>query len=141
MGMIFQNFNLIQSWNINQNLDYSLRALNWKNRDERINRIKEVLADTNLSNKATKKVFELSGGEQQRVAIARALLNKPKLLIADEPTGSLDDKSADDLMYLIKEITAQNHTSVIFATHSGRILDKFPALSYECRDGSLLIAD
>ena len=137
LGMIFQQFNLIKNWNVFQNLDYSLRALDWNDKEKREKRIDEVLTDIDLSNKKQNKIFELSGGEQQRVAIARALLNKPQLLIADEPTGSLDMNSADDLMYLIKKIATENQTAVIFATHDMRIVEKFPALTYLCEDGQL----
>ncbi len=141
LGMIFQQFNLIKSWNVYQNLDYSLRALDWKEKEKRSNRIKEVLSDIGLESKIKSKIFELSGGEQQRVAIARALLNKPRLIIADEPTGSLDMNSADELMYLIKKVASENQTAVIFATHDMRIVEKFPALTYMCEDGRLLSLD
>ena len=141
LGMIFQQFNLIKSWNVYQNLDYSLRALDWKEKEKRADRIKEVLSDIGLESKIKSKIFELSGGEQQRVAIARALLNKPRLIIADEPTGSLDMNSADELMYLIKKVASENQTAVIFATHDMRIVEKFPALTYMCEDGRLLSLD
>ncbi len=141
LGMIFQQFNLIKSWNVYQNLDYSLRALDWKDKNKRLLRIKEVLADIGLSHKIKSNIFELSGGEQQRVAIARALLNYPRLIVADEPTGSLDLSSADELMYLIKKIASKNQTAVIFATHDMRIVDKFPALTYLCKDGHLQSID
>ncbi len=141
LGMVFQQFNLIKSWNVYQNLDYSLRALDWKDKEKRLVRIKEVLSDIALENKIRSKIFELSGGEQQRVAIARALLNKPQLIVADEPTGSLDMNSADELMYLIKRIASENQTAVIFATHDMRIVDKFPALTYICKDGKLISFD
>ncbi|MEZ4907903.1 MAG: ATP-binding cassette domain-containing protein [Saprospiraceae bacterium] len=86
-------------------------------------------------------VIELSGGEQQRVAIARALLNKPELLIADEPTGNLDSNSSNDLMYLIKRLATENQTAVIFATHDTKIIEKFPALTYICKDQKLEFLD
>ena len=141
MGMIFQQFNLIKSWNVYQNLDYALRALDWKDKSKRHDRIKEVVRDTGLQDKINSPVYELSGGEQQRVAIARSLLNKPSLLIADEPTGSLDNNSADELMYLIQRLADENQMAVLFATHDMRIVDKFPALTYICKDGKLLAYD
>lgn len=137
LGMIFQQFNLIKGWNVYQNLDYCLRALDWEDKEIREKRIKEVVFDIGLAKKLSSKIFELSGGEQQRVAIARALLNKPQILIADEPTGSLDMNSADELMYLIKRVATVNQTAVIFATHDMRIVKKFPALTYICEDGKL----
>jgi cell division transport system ATP-binding protein len=141
LGMIFQQFNLINSWTVYQNLDYALRALEWTDKKIRNTRIREIAFDTGLHKKLKSKVFELSGGEQQRVAIARALLNRPQLLIADEPTGSLDRNSGDELMYLIKRIATENQTAVIFATHDQRIVEKFPALTYMCKNGRLISAD
>lgn len=141
LGMIFQSFNLINSWTVYQNLDYSLRALEWTDKDVRHNRIKEVLFQTGLSKKINSRAYELSGGEQQRVAIGRAILNNPGLLIADEPTGNLDRNSANDLMYLIKKIATDSQTSVLFATHDYRIIEKFPALTYVCKDQQLLFQD
>ena len=141
MGMIFQNFNLITSWTVYQNLDYSLRALDWPDKDIRHNRIKEIVFEVGLANKLQNRIFELSGGEQQRVAISRALLNKPDLLIADEPTGNLDKNSTNELMYLIKKIATESQTAVVFATHDYNIIEKFPALTYLCKDGRLMFQD
>ncbi len=141
LGMIFQQYHLIKSWNVYQNLDYALRALDWKDKKIRDARIKEVILDIGLQKKLKSKVFELSGGEQQRVAIARALLNRPQLLIADEPTGSLDLNSGDELMYLIKRVATESQTTVIFATHDMRIVKKFPALTYMCKDRKLISID
>ena len=81
---------------------------------------------------------ELSGGEQQRIAIARALLNKPKVIIADEPTGNLDTETALDIVALLKEITKKG-TAVIMSTHNMLILQKYPGIVYKCEDG--LLAD
>ena len=141
LGMIFQNFNLINGWTVYQNLDYSLRALDWLDKEIRHNRVKETLFAVGLAKKMNNKIFELSGGEQQRVAIGRALLNKPALLIADEPTGNLDINSTNDLMYLIKRIATENQTAVLFATHDYKIIEKFPALTYLCKDKNLLFQD
>ena len=141
LGMIFQQYNLIKSWNVYQNLDYALRALDWKDKEARDARIKEVVKDIGLQDKIDAGIYELSGGEQQRVAIARSLLNKPVLLIADEPTGSLDNNSADELMYLIQRLADDNQMAVLFATHDMRIVKKFPALTYLCKDGRLLAYD
>lgn len=141
MGMIFQNFNLINNWTVYQNLDYSLRALDWPDKEIRNNRIKEIVFEIGLAKKLNNKIFELSGGEQQRVAIGRALLNKPELLIADEPTGNLDVNSTNELMYLLKRIATENQTAVLFATHDYKIIEKFPALTYLCKDRKLLFQD
>lgn len=141
LGMIFQDFFLFSSWNVFENLDYILRALGWQNKDGREQRIKEVLIDVGLIKKIFNKVYELSGGEQQRVAIARAIINNPSVLIADEPSGNLDIESADELMYLIKDISRKHRTAVLFATHDERITKKFPARTYICENGKLIDSD
>ena len=80
--------------------------------------------------------YELSGGEQQRIAIARALLNKPKIIIADEPTGNLDPETASHIVKLLKDIT-QTGTAVVMSTHNIPMLDKFPGIVYRCKDGHI----
>lgn len=141
MGMIFQSFNLINNWTVYQNLDYCMRALEWNEKDIRNDRIKEVLYEIGIAKKINTKIFELSGGEQQRVAIGRALLNKPELLIADEPTGNLDINSSNELMYLLKKLATESQTAVLFATHDYKIIEKFPALTYMCKDKKLVFVD
>ena len=90
MGIIFQDFQLLGDRTVYKNLEFVLKATGWKNKNERNERINEVLKAVGLENSIEKMPHELSGGEQQRVAIARALLNSPKLIVADEPTGNLD---------------------------------------------------
>lgn len=141
MGMIFQSFNLINNWTVYQNLDYCMRALEWNDKDIRNARIKEVLYEIGIAKKINTRIFELSGGEQQRVAIGRALLNKPELLIADEPTGNLDINSSNELMYLLKKLATESQTAVLFATHDYKIIEKFPALTYMCKDKKLVFVD
>jgi cell division transport system ATP-binding protein len=137
LGMIFQEYFLFKAWTVFENLDYILRALGWHNKDTRTERIKEVLIDVGLVKKIYDKTFELSGGEQQRLAIARAIINNPSVLIADEPTGNLDVKSSDELMYIIKAVSKKHKSAVLFATHDERLVKKFPARTYLCRDGLL----
>ncbi len=91
----------------------------------------EVLNKVGLSTKDYKMPHELSGGEQQRLAIARALLNKPAIILADEPTGNLDPEISDELMKLMKDITNEG-TSVLMATHDYRIINKFYGKIYKC---------
>jgi cell division transport system ATP-binding protein len=79
---------------------------------------------------------ELSGGEQQRVAIARAILNKPRIIIADEPTGNLDPETASNIVGLLKQISMSG-TAVVMTTHNIPMLDKFPGIVYRCKDGSM----
>ena len=80
--------------------------------------------------------YELSGGEQQRVAIARAILNKPKMIIADEPTGNLDPETADNIVSLLKQISLTG-AAVVMSTHNIPMLDKYQGIVYRCKDGML----
>lgn len=137
IGIVFQDLSLFDSWTVFDNLDFVLKATDWVNLNEREERIKKVLEEVNLLDKISSYVHELSGGEQQRLSIARAILNTPKLIIADEPTGSLDPESADEILYLLHRIAKQNHTAVILATHDYRIIKKFPARVYECKKESI----
>lgn len=134
MGIIFQDFQLLHEFTVHGNLEFVLKATGWKNKTEIEQRINEVLKDVGMSDKKDKKTHELSGGEQQRIAIARALLNKPKVIIADEPTGNLDAETASNIVKLLKEITLQG-TAVIMSTHNLLMLDKHPGIVYRCENG------
>ena len=135
-GIIFQDFQLLHYLTVYRNLHFVLKATGWKNKKEIDERIDEVLTDVGLLDKKNKMPHELSGGEQQRIAIARALLNKPKVIIADEPTGNLDTGTALDIVALLKEITKKG-TAVIMSTHNMLILQKYPGIVYRCEDGVL----
>lgn len=135
-GIIFQDFQLLHDLTVYRNLHFVLKATGWKNKKEIDERIDEVLTDVGLLDKKNKMPNELSGGEQQRIAIARALLNKPKVIIADEPTGNLDTGTALDIVALLKEITKKG-TAVIMSTHNMLILQKYPGIVYRCEDGVL----
>ena len=135
-GIIFQDFQLLHDLTVYRNLHFVLKATGWKNKKEIDERIDEVLTDVGLLDKNNKMPHELSGGEQQRIAIARALLNKPKVIIADEPTGNLDTGTALDIVALLKEITKKG-TAVIMSTHNMLILQKYPGIVYRCEDGVL----
>ena len=135
-GIIFQDFQLLHDLTVYRNLHFVLKATGWKNKKEIDERIDEVLTDVGLLDKKNKMSHELSGGEQQRIAIARALLNKPKVIIADEPTGNLDTGTALDIVALLKEITKKG-TAVIMSTHNMLILQKYPGIVYRCEDGVL----
>ena len=135
-GIIFQDFQLLHDLTVYRNLHFVLKATGWKNKKEINERIDEVLTDVGLLDKKNKMPHELSGGEQQRIAIARALLNKPKVIIADEPTGNLDTGTALDIVALLKEITKKG-TAVIMSTHNMLILQKYPGIVYRCEDGVL----
>ena len=136
MGVIFQDFQLLSDRTVYKNLRFVLRATGWKGKKQIDERIKEVLSDVGLEDKADKMPHELSGGEQQRIAIARAILNKPKLIVADEPTGNLDPETAENIIRLLRHIS-QTGTSVIMSTHYMPLLDKYPGIVYRCENGSL----
>lgn len=135
-GIIFQDFQLLHDLTVYRNLHFVLKATGWKNKKEIDERIDEVLTDVGLLDKKNKMPHELSGGEQQRIAIARALLNKPKVIIADEPTGNLDTGTVLDIVALLKEITKKG-TAVIMSTHNMLILQKYPGIVYRCENGVL----
>ena len=97
LGVVFQDFKLLPNKTIKQNLEFVLRATEWVDSEKINSRIKEVLQKVNLDYVIDKYPFELSGGEQQRVAVARALINSPSIIFADEPSGNLDSKNADEL--------------------------------------------
>ncbi len=136
MGIIFQDFQLLHDRDVWHNLCFVLRATGWKDKAEINGRIDEVLAAVGMRDKLHSMPHELSGGEQQRISIARALLNKPKMIIADEPTGNLDPDTANNIVGLLKDITAQG-TSVVMSTHNISMLNRYPGIVYRCRKGKL----
>jgi cell division transport system ATP-binding protein len=138
LGIVFQDFNLLTDRNVEENLYFVLRATGWEDEAEMNKRTTEVLEGTGLLAKRYAMPFELSGGEQQRVVIARALLNKPALLIADEPTGNLDPETSDDVLVLMRNLAKQNNTAVLCATHDYRILQNFPARIIRIQHGKLI---
>ena len=133
IGIIFQDFKLLQDRNIYQNLEFVLTSIGWKNKSEIKNRIEETLIKVQIEDKSYKLPYELSGGEQQRASIARAIINRPKLIIADEPTGNLDPKKSIEIVNLLKEINLSG-SSVIIATHDYDIIKNQPGLIYKCQN-------
>ncbi|MGN0280697.1 MAG: cell division ATP-binding protein FtsE [Prevotella sp.] len=136
MGIIFQDFQLLGDRTVRRNLEFVLKATGWKKKDEIEARIHEVLAEVEMDDKIDNMPHELSGGEQQRIAIARSILNKPKIIIADEPTGNLDPETAENIIRLLREIS-QTGTSVVMSTHNLPLLDKYPGIVYRCTEGNL----
>ena len=136
MGVVFQDFQLLGDRTVYKNLQFVMKATGWKKKDEIDQRINEVLSDVGLQDKIEKMPHELSGGEQQRVAIARAILNKPKLIIADEPTGNLDPETAEDITKLLRKI-CQTGTAVVMSTHNMPLLDKYPGVVFRCAGGKM----
>jgi cell division transport system ATP-binding protein len=138
LGIVFQDFNLLTDRNVEDNLLFVLRATGWTDQAEMDKRVQEVLEGVNLADKRFAMPFELSGGEQQRIVIARALLNRPALLIADEPTGNLDPETSDDVLTLLRNLAKEYNTAVLCATHDYRILQNFPARIIRIRNGKLI---
>ena len=138
IGMVFQKFHLFDRWTVEQNLDYVLKATDWKNLKDRTDRISEVIEEIKLSDKRDIRVHQLSGGEQQKVVIARAILNKPQLIIADEPTGNLDPESSEEIMHLLYKIASENKMAILIATHDHILMQKFPARVFNCINGNIV---
>lgn len=122
MGMVFQDFRLLKNKTVYENVAFAMEIVGANPKEIR-RRVSTVLSQTGLSEKWKFYPDQLSGGEQQRVGIARALVNNPKFIVADEPTGNLDNETADGIMELLKEIN-QCGTTVIMVTHSQQIVDK-----------------
>ncbi len=137
LGMVFQDFLLLEDRDIEDNLMYALKAIGWKDKNKMKERIHEVLESVGLKYVGHKMPHQLSGGEQQRVAVARAILNKPELLIADEPTGNLDPDTSDEIINLILRLSRDDKTSVLFATHDYRLLDKYPGRVLICAQNTI----
>ena len=141
IGMVFQQFHLFDKWTVEQNLDYALKAIEWKDAQERKLRVDAVLDQIGLMDQKAKYVFQLSGGEQQKVVIGRAILNRPQIIIADEPTGNLDPESSEEIMQMLYSVASENKTAILVATHDYMLMEKFPARVFECLDGSIVERD
>lgn len=137
MGIVFQDFQLLHDRTMEANLDFVLRATDWRNKEDRDARIQEVLKMVSLEKKKDSMVYELSGGEQQRICIARAILNNPKVIIADEPTGNLDAENGEMILALLDEIRRQQHTAIIMSTHNPLWPEYFPGTVYVIAEGKL----
>ena len=136
IGIVFQDFKLLTDRYVFANLEFVLNATGWKNKEEINQKIEEVLEKVGMKSLITKKVHELSGGEQQRVAIARALLNDPELILADEPTGNLDPKTSLEVMELLNKIH-QSGKTVLMATHDYQLIVKFKQRTLKVEAGEV----
>ena len=122
MGVVFQDFRLLPDKTVYENVAFAMEVLGY-DKKEIHKRVMDVLDLVGLKNKVRQFPDQLSGGEQQRVVIARAIVNKPKLLICDEPTGNLDPDTSMEIMKVLDEINAMG-TTIIMATHDRDIVDK-----------------
>ena len=134
MGVVFQDFQLLMDRSVEDNLSFVLKATGWRNEEEMSKKIKQVLESVGMERKAHKMPHQLSGGEQQRIAIARALLNEPAVIIADEPTGNLDNETADGIMQLLTGINKEKGTAIVMVTHNRQIFEKYQGRVMVCRD-------
>jgi putative ABC transport system ATP-binding protein len=136
IGFVFQSFGLVPILSAAENVEVPLRLHNTEP-GERTERVAELLNLVGLAGRAKHRPYELSGGEQQRVAIVRALANRPKLLIADEPTGQLDSANARTIMEVIRSLVRSEGVSAIVATHDPLLLDVADTV-VELRDGQVV---
>ncbi len=134
VGMIFQNFNLITTMSAEENVGLAL-AFGGLRGTERKTRAQELLKRVGLSDRLTHRPTELSGGEQQRVAIARALANRPRVLLADEPTGNLDSTRAHELLALLREMVARDALTILLVTHDHELATTFADRIVLMKDG------
>jgi cell division transport system ATP-binding protein len=132
MGVVFQDFQLLMDRTVEANLRFVLEATGWKSAGDMDARIKAVLDAVGMERKAHKMPHQLSGGEQQRIAIARSLLNDPQVIIADEPTGNLDNETADGIMKLLTGINSEKGTAIVMVTHNRQIFETYPGRVMVC---------
>ncbi len=137
VGMIFQNFNLISTMTAAENVNLAL-AFGGLRGAEREKRTRELLSGVGLSERLTHRPSELSGGEQQRVAIARALANRPRVLLADEPTGNLDSTRAAEILGLLRSLVEQENLTVVMVTHDRELAAQFADRLIMMKDGRVV---
>ena len=136
IGIVFQDFQLLTDRTVKENLEFVLKATGWKNKNDIQTRIEDVLTQVGMETKGYKMPNELSGGEQQRIVIARAILNKPELILADEPTGNLDVETGHRIVELLRDICAQG-SAIIMTTHNISLLSDYPGKVYKCESHKL----
>mgnify|MGYP001013842382 CR=1 FL=1 len=137
LGVVFQDFRLLPNKTVSENIAFALEVIEEKPKviKEKVSHVLELVG---LTDKANDLPEDLSGGEQQRVAIARAIVNRPSVLIADEPTGNLDPETAANIVSILKD-TCKAGTTVIMSTHNINLLDQFPGKVYRCHEGELTL--
>jgi putative ABC transport system ATP-binding protein len=137
VGMVFQSFNLLPRMTLEENVELPLRLAE-VDRSDRAARVHEALERVGLGKRITHRPGELSGGEQQRAAIARALVNRPKILLADEPTGNLDSATGESILMLLKEIQKNPGMTIVMVTHERPLAERFADRLAVMGDGKLL---
>lgn len=138
IGIVFQDFQLLPDRTAYDNLSFVLEATGWRNREERHARIEEVLKRVGMVSKAFKMPHRLSGGEQQRIVIARALLNRPPLILADEPTGNLDPETGEQIMTMLYNLSQELGTAVVVATHNHDFTTRYHGRVLRCEKKKLI---
>jgi putative ABC transport system ATP-binding protein len=137
IGMVFQSFNLLPRMTLEENIELPLRLAEVE-RAERAGRVREALERVHLTHRIGHRPTELSGGEQQRVAIARALVNRPKILLADEPTGNLDSATGETILGLLRNLQEQLGMTIVMVTHERPLAERFADRLATMGDGKLL---
>lgn len=135
-SVIFQDFQLLSDRNVHDNLLFVLKATGWTKTAQIKARILEVLTQVGMAEKEYEMPHQLSGGEQQRIAIARALLNDPEIILADEPTGNLDQEASDEIFKLFHSISKIG-CSIFLITHNQQMVNKYPARILKCENGTI----
>jgi len=137
VGMVFQSFNLVPTMTLIENVELPMRFAEVERR-ERDARVQEALRQVGLSGRLEHRPSEMSGGEQQRAALARALVNRPKLLLADEPTGNLDSKTGTEILELIRGLNRDLGMTVIMVTHERALAERYAERMIFLGDGKLI---
>jgi putative ABC transport system ATP-binding protein len=137
IGMVFQAFNLLPRMTLEENVELPLRLAE-VDRNDRAGRVREAVERVRLSARLTHRPSELSGGEQQRAALARALVNRPTILLADEPTGNLDSATGDAILHLLQEINESLRMTIVMVTHDRDRAARYAHRIITMGDGKLL---
>jgi ABC-type lipoprotein export system ATPase subunit len=138
VGIVFQSFNLIPTMSVEENVELPLRFAE-VDRSERSGRTHAALERVRLTHRLGHRPPELSGGEQQRVAIARALVNRPSLLLADEPTGNLDSRTGEEIMELLREFNRNLGMTIVMVTHERTLAERYADRMTFLADGKLVV--
>jgi len=137
VGWISDNYNLLPGLSVFDNMDQILIGIDWPAASDREKRISEVLDISGLANLRSESVNHLSTGQKQKLKVCRAVMNRPKLILADAPTAGLDAQSTEEVIDLLIHVATENQSSVLWATASDRIPERYPARSYLCADGTV----